>query len=218
SAKRTKFDNIETSSSKKNDNESLTIQKYLEMDIFDDKSGLSTEEQSTENRQTILNNAFEGEKIRLEIEPISKFRGRTAHDFKPEKAKKRDGEPSKARASLTREIHGYTYINSYFKFQVHPTDPQSPNLNPRYIFLDTTIELKVYSEILQQLKLQLVVAMLTNKELMQSEQPLKIFARPKNDNHGKFITTKYDNHKDFKEAYSLHDLRFAITLWRKRTW
>ncbi|CAF4008475.1 unnamed protein product [Rotaria sp. Silwood2] len=244
SAKRTKFDNTETSSLKKNNIESLTIQKYLEMDIFDDKS-----EQSTENRQTVLNDEHEAEKMRFEIEPALEFRGRTAHDFKPKKAERRNGKPSEVRAPryfadqnnrhylnllisntylladlleicleiciVTREIHGYTYIQPYFKFQVHPTDPESPNLNPRYIFLNSTTELKAYLQELQQLKLQLVVVMLTNPELMQSEQPLKIFALPKNNDHGKCITTKYDNHKDFKKAYSLHDLRFAITLWRK---
>jgi hypothetical protein len=47
---------------------------------------------------------------------------------------------------VTREIDGYTYINPYFKFQVHPTDPKSPNLNPVYQFFDNTIESKPSSD------------------------------------------------------------------------
>ncbi|CAF2510349.1 unnamed protein product [Rotaria sp. Silwood2] len=52
---------------------------------------------------------------------------------------------------VTAEINGYTYYHPYFKFQVHPTDLNSPNINPRFIFLGNTVELKPYSELLKQL-------------------------------------------------------------------
>lgn len=72
----------------------------------------------------------------------------------------------------------------------------------------------------------------TNKELMTSEQPLKAFPSTKNNNSklrdfsriilsetnftgGKIIRKRYGTHKEFKEAYQLHQLRFAITPWIK---
>ncbi|CAF1401178.1 unnamed protein product [Rotaria sordida] len=111
---------------------------------------------------------------------------------------------------VTAEINGYTYYHPYFKFQVHRTDMNSPNQNPQFIFLDNTVELKPYSELLKQLPLRLVVVMHTNKELMTSEQPLKVFSSATNNNNRKIITKRYDTHKELKEAYQLHQLRFAI--------
>ncbi len=32
---------------------------------------------------------------------------------------------------------------------------------------------------------------------------------------GSPITTTYNRHDAFKDAYHLHDLRFAVTLWKK---
>ena len=37
----------------------------------------------------------EGERMKLETEPIKSFRGRTRHEYKPKKAFRRNGEPSK---------------------------------------------------------------------------------------------------------------------------
>lgn len=92
---------------------------------------------------------------------------------------------------------------------------KSPNQNPRFIFLDNTIELKSYSELLQQLPLKLVIVMHTNNELMTSEQPLKVFPSATNNNTGKIITKRYDTHKEFKKAYQLHQIRLAIVPWIK---
>ncbi|CAF3737355.1 unnamed protein product [Rotaria sordida] len=208
--KSSKFDSSKNLSSNKNNSELLTIEQYLQMDINFNQFDSSNEKQKIENSQISLNNKFEIEKMKFEIEPTLKFRGRTLTDFKPKKAQKRNGEPSEPRPPryfrdrnhrgylnllipeayllpdiiqyyfeiciVTREINGYTYIHPYFKFQIHSTDPQSPNLNPKYIYFDSTIEFKTYSETLRQLKLQLVVVMHTNKELMQTKQPLKIFS------------------------------------------
>lgn len=92
---------------------------------------------------------------------------------------------------ITREINGCSYINSYFKFQVHPTDYKIPDENPIYIPFDVT-QLQDYSEGIKQLSqviyvrklrktifylsLRLVVLMHTNPELMQTKQPLEIFS------------------------------------------
>ncbi len=32
---------------------------------------------------------------------------------------------------------------------------------------------------------------------------------------GSPITTTYNRHRAFKDAYHLHDVRFAVTLWKK---
>ncbi|CAF1044143.1 unnamed protein product [Rotaria sordida] len=34
---------------------------------------------------------------------------------------------------------------------------------------------------------------------------------------GNAITTKFNDHKKFKEAYYLHDFRIAVTLWSKKS-
>ncbi|CAF2757848.1 unnamed protein product [Rotaria sp. Silwood2] len=272
SNKRTKSsrldNNSEKSSLNKNNNKSLTIEQHLQMDTMTDESGTdenmkiflltikvildsSNDKQRIENGQMPLNDEIEVEKMRFEIEPAPKFRGRTLTDFQPKKAQKRNGKPSTPRPPryypdrsrhrylnllipeayilpdiiqycfeiciITREMNGYTYIHPYFKFQVHPTDPKSPILNPRYIYFVSTMKFKAYSEILRQLKLQLVVVMHTNKELMQSEQPLQIFSSSKNNDHRNVITTKFNDHRAFKDAYHLHDLCFAITLWSKKS-
>ncbi|CAF4834409.1 unnamed protein product [Rotaria sp. Silwood1] len=138
---------------------------------------------------------------------------------------------------VTREIDGYTYYHPYFNFHEHPMGPEYPNGNPIYIVLDSslvsnisdqrqnsgerkkkrTIELKEYSQAFKQLILPLVVVMLKNNELMKCDQPLKIFSLRNTDDHGEPITKTFDIHNEFKRAYHLHDLRFAITPWIKQS-
>jgi hypothetical protein len=52
---------------------------------------------------------------------------------------------------ITREIYGCSYIHSYFKFQVHPTDKQISDENTIDIPFNIT-ELKYYSEGVKQFK------------------------------------------------------------------
>ncbi|CAF4374662.1 unnamed protein product [Rotaria sp. Silwood2] len=138
---------------------------------------------------------------------------------------------------VTQEIDGYTYYHPYFKFQDHPMGSEYPNGNPIYIVLDSsllsiisdqrqksgerrkkrTIELKEYSQAFKQLILPLVVAMLKNNELMQCDQPLKIFSFRNTGDHGEPIIKTFDCHETFKSTYHLHDLRFAITPWIKQS-
>jgi hypothetical protein len=54
-------------------------------------------EQPTTDSPTISNEDHEEQRMRFEVEPALKFRGRTSGDFKPTKPTNRDGEPSKAR-------------------------------------------------------------------------------------------------------------------------
>ncbi|CAF1426554.1 unnamed protein product [Adineta steineri] len=119
-------------------------------------------------------------------------------------------------AMISKKIDGYSYINTYFKFMEVPSNPLlSPLRNPMYMPVDHA-ELSSYSDTLYQLKLRLVVVTHTIGELMESEQPLTIFLSPKNNNGQKAITTPFKKQKPFKNAYDLHKMRFAITLWTKQ--
>ncbi|CAF3682351.1 unnamed protein product [Rotaria sp. Silwood1] len=241
SNKRTKsfeLDNPDKSLSDKNNSELLTIEEYLQMNININLSEALNDELEIDKMR------FENEpalKFRGRTSRDFKPKKATKRNGKPSEPRPpryfQDCSHHRYLSLLipeayfspdiieycfeicivTPEINGYTYINSYFNFQVHPTDSQSPNLNPIYKFFNNINEFKRYSETLRQLKLQLVVVMHTNKELLQSDQPLQIFSSPKNTDHGNTITTKFNDHKTFKNAYHLHDLRFAVTLWTKKS-
>ncbi|CAF3089937.1 unnamed protein product [Rotaria socialis] len=115
----------------------------------------------------------------------------------------------------TREIDGYRYIHPYFKFRVQPRDRKSLLLNPIYIYFDDELKLEKISEALRQLPLQFMIVMHTNKELMESVQPLTVFSSPTDNNHRRMIRTKFDDQKTFKDAYHLNEIFFAVTLWSK---
>ncbi|CAF0969770.1 unnamed protein product [Rotaria magnacalcarata] len=118
---------------------------------------------------------------------------------------------------VTPEINGYTYMNPYFNFRIHPTDRPNLLINPIYIYFNSQLKLEHYSESSRLLKLQFVVVMKTNNELMESEQPLRIFSSPQDNNHATQITTIFDKkqHEEFKAAYHLHGIRFAVTPWSR---
>jgi hypothetical protein len=55
-------------------------------------------EQPTTDSPTISNEDHEEQRMRFEVEPALKFRGRTPGDFKPKKPINCYGEPSEARS------------------------------------------------------------------------------------------------------------------------
>ncbi|CAF4972456.1 unnamed protein product [Rotaria socialis] len=118
---------------------------------------------------------------------------------------------------VTPEINNYTYINPYFNFRIHPTDRASLLVNPIYIYLNSQLKLEHYSELFRLLKLQFVVVMKKNNELMKSEQPLRVFSSPQDNNHATQITTIFakKQHEEFKAVYHLHEIRFAVTPWSR---
>jgi len=67
-------------------------------------------QQLTTDCSMILNQEDEKHKMKFEVEPALRFRGRTSHEFKPMKAQKRNGEASKAaspRYFADRDNHRY---------------------------------------------------------------------------------------------------------------
>ncbi|CAF4166286.1 unnamed protein product [Adineta steineri] len=227
-AKYAKVDTNEFLESVKTNSEFLTFEELFQTDFVASEFEPQIEQQLTTDSPATLNQPTN---MRLEVDIAEGHRGRTRGDFIPKKPFKPNGEPSELGPPryfsdengktylnllilerilsgtlhqiylevgiITIEKDGYAYINPYFKLMVAPNDRLSPLLNPAYM-------------------LRLVVVTLTNRELMKAKQPLTIFSSSETDNGQKAITTRFKTHDEFKNAYDLHQMRFAITLWTKQ--
>ncbi|CAF0885724.1 unnamed protein product [Adineta ricciae] len=115
--------------------------------------------------------------------------------------------------SITKNIGGYSYVNSFMKFKENAADAQSQAFNPFYFIIQNPKELTRYSNTqYYQFRLKLTLVVLTARELMQCNQPFEIFPVSHNDTTQEPIKDKFKKTTKLKQAYDVHNMRLAITL------
>ncbi|UJR09685.1 hypothetical protein I4U23_013917 [Adineta vaga] len=210
-------------------------------DLMEQSDCSTSESQSTDDAALTSDQTA---KMKLQVEPPRKFRGRTKGDFTPSKSNPSKQKPPRCISDrnnnhflnllipksylltdlcstlleisvITRKVNGFSYINSYFNLPKNYSDPYSQRGNPIYIPLDNAANLSSYSEIFHQLKLRLMLVVCKNEELMECDQPLKVFSAPQNASNKKPITDIFETTDEFKKAYHLADMRLAFTLKTK---